>query len=126
MTRLPLTTNQRVLRGGTASSPEALEFVQWLQRVGDGKEEKFADALHKDLIRVPPAMLVDSLPDLLAFVFPDFADEDAVATAAVLTPLKVNASMINDVIIDGLPGNAVFRYSFDQASEGAFLEGVSV
>lgn len=118
--RLSLTVNQRVYQGGVAKSPESARFVEWLQRVGDGVEKTYNDTMHKDLIRVPSEMVVDTLPDLISFVFPDLADEESVAKSAILTPLKVNANMVNDIIIDGLPGSIVCLYSHDQCTDGAY------
>lgn len=114
-----MTVNQRVYQGGVAISPEAERFVEWLARVGDGKEVVYNDTLRKDLIRVPSEMVIDSLAELITFVFPDFADEDAVAKSAILSPLKVHAYMVNDLILDCLPGEIVSRYSFDQCIDGA-------
>lgn len=102
-------------------SPEAERFVQWLQRVGDGQEVVYNDSLRKDLIRMPSEMVLDSLPDLIGFVFPDLTDEDAVSKSAILTPLKVHAYMVNEIILDFLPGNVVSRYSYDRHLEGASL-----
>ena len=129
-----LTENLRVMRSAKGTSDERKEHCEWLLRVGNGVEQRYAFDGHDDYIKIPAHMVVDSLDDLLVSTFPslfdtqptclDEVDQPAIRKAAILTPKNKEADIINDLVIDRFPGAERVYRSADYAETGKSFKSI--
>ena len=71
-------------------------------------------------------MVVKNLGTLIAQTFPDMADVDSVSRSAILTPLNKTVDLINDMVLDAMPGDDIFLLSADRLREGMFMSNCMV
>eukprot|EP00112_Aurelia_sp_Birch-Aquarium-sp1_P020592 Seg5341.2 transcript_id=Seg5341.2/GoldUCD/mRNA.D3Y31 product="ATP-dependent DNA helicase PIF1" protein_id=Seg5341.2/GoldUCD/D3Y31 len=88
-------------------------FADWLLRIGDAREPMDED----ENVTLPHKVLLESntLPDLIDFTYPQGPNGDPVymAKRCCLTPKIINSHVINDLVLDKLPGNKRTYLSVD-------------
>ena len=104
---LALRDNMRIRRLHPDDLPAARRFEEYLLKIGDGREEMFdnRDGSEANFIKVPREMVVRSLDDLCAFVFPDFSLA-TVTGNVIMAPRNSDVDHVNDVILAKMPGRA--------------------
>ncbi|KAK4509578.1 Vacuolar calcium ion transporter [Mucor velutinosus] len=76
-----------------------------------------------DFVRIPDEMYFNStnLLDLLAAVFPNISNSSTIdqyfAKRVILTPKNQDVSVINNLLLDNLPGRKFTYYSYDQVCD---------
>ena len=89
------------------------EFADWLLRIGDGREPIDED----ENITLPHQVLLQSndLSDLIDFTYPQGPNGDPLymAKRCCLTPKNIYSHIINDLVLDRLPGNKRTYLSVD-------------
>eukprot|EP00112_Aurelia_sp_Birch-Aquarium-sp1_P020718 Seg540.7 transcript_id=Seg540.7/GoldUCD/mRNA.D3Y31 product="ATP-dependent DNA helicase PIF1" protein_id=Seg540.7/GoldUCD/D3Y31 len=89
------------------------EFADWLLRIGDAREPMDED----EKITLPHQVLLESntLPDLIDFTYPQGPNGDPVymSKRCCLTPKNINSHVINDLVLERLPGNKRTYLSVD-------------
>ncbi|KAK4509476.1 uncharacterized protein ATC70_007828 [Mucor velutinosus] len=79
-----------------------------------------------DFVRIPDEMYFNStnLLDLLAAVFPNISNSSTIdqyfAKRVILTPKNQDVSVINNLLLDNLPGRKFTYYSYDQVCDPQF------
>ncbi|KAK4512392.1 uncharacterized protein ATC70_003091 [Mucor velutinosus] len=79
-----------------------------------------------DFVRIPDEMYFNStnLLDLLAAAFPNISNSSTIdqyfAKRVILTPKNQDVSVINNLLLDNLPGRKFTYYSYDQVCDPQF------
>ena len=106
---LTLTQNMRVAR----DDPSALQFADYLLKIGEGREETFADCRHTDNIRIPASMVLsvtsgaDPLECLVRKIYcdprVDYRDAHEISSRAILAAKNVDVDAINEFAVSIFP-----------------------
>ena len=89
-------------------------FAEWLLRIGDGREP----SNENDQITLPPEVHLPSntLQEMVDATFPQGPNGDPqyMAKRCCLTPKNINSHVINDLVLQKLPGNKKTYLSIDK------------
>ena len=116
-----LTINMRLHTLLAQDSHEVSEFSKFLLRVGEGTEpENSNEMIHIDRKYVVPG---DKICDLVSSVYgkikDNYADSDYIAQRIILCPKNETCDLINNYVIDQLPGKCAALFSADSVEESA-------
>ena len=119
ITVMQLNTN---MRAHLQHDDRAAEFSGFLLRVGNG-ELPVVHELGDDVIRVPAQIRspATSVTELAGRIFPElerrYGDTEWLHQRAILTPLNADTAVVNDEMMEMLPGAAVNYRSVDTMSD---------
>ncbi|GJS08334.1 hypothetical protein Tco_0365130 [Tanacetum coccineum] len=127
---LRLTVNMRLQEGVGCSRDvnEIKEFADWILNIGDGKLGGPNDG--EAVIDIPDDLLIkdshDPVGELVQSVYPSFLDNLNDATyfqeRAILAPTHEVVEVINDHLLDLIPGKEKVYYSSDSICESEGLD----
>ena len=108
--------------------PQEVKFSKYLLSIGEGSAQSFPD-IGDQVIQLPPALLVESLPALISKVFPHIEDgyEDKyyAARRAILTPKNEYVDKINAHVMSLFPGKSFVYKSADTYCRGRTVTDIS-
>ena len=105
-TRFTLTRNMRV-RAGEG------EFAEFLLQMGSDKLPRKADPPFQGSIQIPTQCITTT--DLTEEIFPRGMPPDEMHNRVILTPVNSASLILNDQILDRMPGSRTQYFSHDQA-----------
>ncbi|KAK4515822.1 uncharacterized protein ATC70_010779 [Mucor velutinosus] len=130
--KFKLETNMRVQQALEDNNQDLAnqiqQFSSYLLQIGERKVRTvtlFGD-IPSDFVRIPDEMYFNStnLLDLLAAVFPNISNSLTIdqyfAKRVILTPKNQDVSVINNLLLDNLPGRKFTYYSYDQVCDPQF------
>ncbi len=106
--RFPLTAPQR--------DREDPEYSQFVLEVGEDRRPKVnieTDDGSRDLIALEMVQTVDSIDELIDFVYDDLSNEESCASKAILSGTNVNIDALNKRVLDRIPGDPIQLLSAD-------------
>ncbi|KAK4516578.1 Chitinase 2 [Mucor velutinosus] len=104
------------------------QFSSYLLQIGERKVRTVTlpEDIPSDFVRIPDEMYLNStnLLDLLATVFPNISNSSTIdqyfAKRVILTPKNQDVAVINNLLLDNLPGRKFTYYSYDQVCDSQF------
>ncbi|KAK4511694.1 uncharacterized protein ATC70_007237 [Mucor velutinosus] len=132
--KFKLETNMRVQQALEDNNQDLAnqiqQFSSYLLQIGERKVRTVTlprDIIPSDFVRIPDEMYFNStnLLDLLAVVFPNINNSSTIdhyfAKRVILTPKNQDVSVINNLLLDNLPGRKfTYYYSYDQVCDPQF------
>ncbi|KAK4511760.1 uncharacterized protein ATC70_007304 [Mucor velutinosus] len=131
--KFKLETNMRVQQALEDNNQDLAnqlqQFSSYLLQIGERKVRTVTlprDIIPSDFVRIPDEMYFNStnLLDLLAVVFPNINNSSTIdhyfAKRVILTPKNQDVSVINNLLLDNLPGRKFTYYSYDQVCDPQF------
>ena len=114
-----------MLRRNMRANPDEVEFIDWLERLGDGVLPRYR-GLPADSIRLPDECVLEGRineqtgirneaneEDLIDFVFPGRVDDIENINSTIVSPYILDTIDIAQRVLDRLPGEQITKTGID-------------
>ena len=93
---------------------EQVDFANWLLELGDGKLDCEESVQIPNSIRIPPQCTI--IPDdMVSAIVTDFSDPEAITDSVILTPTNEYSLLMNQSVINTMPGDRKVYTNADRA-----------
>ena len=101
------------LRKNMRAEQDQTDFADWLLTLGDGELHCEESLEIPNSVRIPPQCTI-APDDIVDAIFSDFSDSEALTDTVILTPTNEYSLLINQSVINKMPGNVKVYTSADR------------